>query len=428
MSNYTRRDFIKTTALAGAAVSSFNILGAQSQGTGEKLKVALIGCGGRGTGALRQFTTAAKSLGYRVEIVAVADAFQDKVDEAVKKFELNTKVGHAGFKAYQIAANSNAEFVIMATPPAFRPVHVDACIEGGKNCFIEKPVAVDPVGARKVIATGEKARKKGLTIVAGTQRRYDKKHLEAKSKIENGAIGEILGGSIYWNMGTLWKYKQTEGMSNAEYMARNWLNFTEMSGDHIAEQHVHQLDVANWFIGRPPVSFVGYGGRARRDSGNQFDFFSVDIDWGNDVHIHSQCRQIAGCYNRVGTLFRGANGSVNGTKVKGKDVSFEAIKEKQQPVMIQEHVELIKSVRGQREYLNCAQPVAQATMCAIGGRIAAYTGKLVRWVDLTVRKESEFYNFTLSPHALDFEKGEVALAPEKPAIPGKEQAFTLKNG
>lgn len=427
MHNIERRDFVKTAAIAGAAVSSFNILGAQSAGgiNTSKIKVGLIGCGGRGLGALKNFHDAAKILGIEVEVVAVADAFKDKVRGAVERFELDASKGHYGFDAYHKVANSDAEVVLMATPPNFRPVHFEACVNAGKHCFIEKPVAVDPVGARKVIAVGELAKQKGLTVVAGTQRRHQQNYQEMIAKVEAGAIGEVVGASIFWNMGTLWTVSRKPGMSNAEFLARNWLNFTEMSGDHICEQHVHQLDVTNWVMGRPPKAFIGYGSCARREiaGGNQFDFFSVDMDYGDGISIHSQCRQIAGCYNRVGEGFRGSEGYTNGVKVSGKDVSIAPVSVDHSSGLVQEHVDLIRSARGQGEPLNRARIVADATMCAIGGRIAAYTGKLVRWVDLTVNAKSPFYDLSLSPAALDFEKGDVEMPNEVPVVPGVEKAW-----
>lgn len=427
MNNITRRDFVKAAAITGAAFSSFNILGAQTSSglhTG-KIKVGLIGCGGRGMGALKNFQAAAGLLGIEVEVVAVADAFQDKVSRVVAGFRLDASQGHSGFDAYHKVANSDAEVVLMATPPNFRPVHFEACVNAGKHCFIEKPVAVDPVGARKVIAVGELAKQKGLTVVAGTQRRHQKDYLEMAAKVRAGAIGDVVGGMISWNTGTLWTVSRKLGMSNAEFLARNWLNFTEMSGDHICEQHVHQIDVTNWIMGRPPRAFIGYGGCARREvaGGNQFDFFSVDMDYGDGIHVHSQCRQIAGCYNRVGESFRGAEGYTTGVKVSGKDVSIAPVEVDHSSGMVQEHVDLLRSVRGKGEPLNRARVVADATMCAIGGRIAAYTGKLVRWVDLTENTKSPFYDLKLSPAAIDFEKGEVDMPDELPAVPGEVKAW-----
>ena len=429
MNNITRRDFVKSAAVSTAAVSAFNILGAKTVNGIQmgKAKLGLIGCGGRGTGATKNFMEACEVLGIEVEVVAVGDVFQDRVDGAVEKLKLgNSPKKYTGYKAYQKVANSDAEFVIMATPPNFRPVHLEACVEAGKNCFIEKPVAVDPVGARKVMAIGEVAKKKGLTIVAGTQRRYDKVYLEAKAKLDAGAVGEIVGGIISWNGKIPWISPRKPGQSDAHYITRNWLNFTELSGDHIVEQHIHQMDVANWYMDRPPQTFVGMGGRARRETGNQYDFFSIDLDYGDGIHIHSQCRQLAGAYSRVGETFKGVDGHVVGTKVMGKDVKIAPVKVEHDSGMVQEHIELIKSVRGKGEPLNRAKQVAEATMCVIAGRISAYTGQLVRWVDLTQNTKSPLYSMKLSPAALDFEKGPVVMPPEVVAVPGEKIEFRVK--
>ncbi|CAA6677864.1 MULTISPECIES: Gfo/Idh/MocA family protein [unclassified Lentimonas] len=425
MNNFSRRDFVKAAAVSVAAVSTFNILGAQTvNGIGtQKAKVGLIGCGGRGKGALGQFLQSCKILGIEVEVVAVADVFEDRVDGTIKRFKIDASKGYSGYESYRKVTESDAEFVIMATPPNFRPQHLEACVEAGKHCFIEKPVAVDPVGARKVIALGELAKAKGLTIIAGTQRRYDASYQMTKAKIEAGAIGDIVGGVVSWNGQVPWISSRKPDQSDAHYMTRNWLNFTELSGDHIVEQHVHQLDVANWYVGRTPVSFTGMGGRARRETGNQFDFFSVDVDYGDGVHIHSQCRQIAGCYNRVGESFRGTEGQTIGSKVKGNDVSVADIKLESGVSQIQEHVELIKSARGSGTPLNCAQTVAESTLCAIGGRISAYTGQLVRWVDLVANQKSPYYAMQLAPSPIDFERGTVVMPAEVAAIPGKEIKF-----
>jgi len=431
MQNVTRRDFVKAAAVTGAALPAFNILGAQSAAgiNTSKIKVGLIGCGNRGRGALSNFKQAAEILGIEFEVVAVADSFQDKLQVALEEFGVDASRGHFGFDAYHKVANSDAEVVLMATPPNFRPLHFKACIEAGKHCFVEKPVAVDPVGVRSVIETGELAAKKGLTVVVGTQRRHDKAYLEMISQLKAGAIGEVVGGAIYWNMGTLWTYDRTPEMSNRDFLARNWLNFTEMSGDHIVEQHLHQLDVLNWVMGRPPRAFIGYGSCARREiaGGNQFDFFNIDIDYGEGIQIHSQSRQIHGCYNRIGETFRGTEGYTNGARVFGKEVSIDPVQVDHSSGMVQEHVDLLRSIRGKGEPLNGSKQVADATLMAIAGRISAYTGKLVRWADLTSRTESEFYNLSLAPAAIDFEKGEVEMPEMKPAVPGEFNEWRVRN-
>ena len=299
---------------------------------------------------------------------------------------------------------SGCDYVLMATPPAFRPVHFAAAVEAGKHCFIEKPVAVDPVGARSVIATGEKAAAKGLAVVTGTQRRHTAGYLRNKALIDAGAIGAIRGGVVQWNGTVPWIKRREQGESDASYLARNWLNFTEMSGDHIVEQHVHNLDVAVWFLGRLPVSAVGIGGRARRETGNMFDFFSIDYDFGDDVHIHSQCRQISGTYRRVGEIFTGTHGvCLGGGKLTGKEIEVPEIKLDSDNGMVQEHVDMIRGVMTGKP-LNDAKRIAEVTLVAIMGRVSAYTGEMVRWNDIAENDELAILSTDLHAHGARFRK------------------------
>lgn len=414
----TRRNSLKTTAVAGLATSLAGLAANAAPGT--KVKVALVGCGGRGKGDLSSFLEACKILGLEGEVVALADAFEDAVKGAGNKFGVEQSNCYAGFDSYRKVAKSDAEFVLLVTPPLFRPLHLEAMLKAGKNVFIEKPVAVDAPGCRKVIALGELAKKKGLGISAGMQRRHSAAYLKNKALVEAGAIGEILGGIVSWNGTVPWIYERKSGWSDADYLARNWLNWIEMSGDHITEQHVHNLDIANWFIGRTPVSAVGFGGRARRESGNSFDFFSVDLDYGKNVHIHSQCRQISGCFNRVGEELRGSKGVVyGGGKLKGdSSITVPDPKSDTNNDSVQEMVDMIRGVRAGTP-LNEAQIVAEATATAIMGRIACYTGKMVRWSDLMQNESSEWYNFTHGISAENFESGNVKLPVENIApIPG----------
>ncbi|MFZ9343777.1 MAG: Gfo/Idh/MocA family protein [Opitutales bacterium] len=414
-----RRDFIRNAALAGAALAASN---AYAAGNGPRIKVGLIGCGGRGNGAISDFLEACKVLNLESEVTAVGDAFKSQADAVGDRLKLAPERRFHGFDAYRKVIASGCDYVVMATPPAFRPLHFAAAVEAGKHCFIEKPVAVDPVGARAVIATGEVARTKGLAVVAGTQRRHTASYVKNKMLIDLGAIGPIRGGVVQWNGVVPWIKRRTAGESAADYLARNWLNFTEMSGDHIVEQHVHNLDVAVWYLGRPPVSAVGFGGRARRETGNQFDFFSVDFDFGDDVHIHSQCRQLAGTWGRVGEMFTGADGSCfGGGRIKppaGRKLQEPEVKFDTDNAMVQEHVDLIRSVLTGKP-LNEARQIADSTMVAIMGRISSYTGDMVRWTDLTRDAQSPWYNLALSPAPADFESGKVTLPEEKPTVPGK---------
>ena len=414
-----RRSFLGNTTLAGASLIASSAFAVNTPGTAsKKLKVGLIGCGGRGTGALGDFMEAAKILGLEVEVTAVGDAFKNQAAGAGQKFGVSADRCFDGFDAYQKVIASGCEYVLMATPPSFRPIHLDAAIEAGKHCFIEKPVAVDPVGARAVIATGEKAKAKGLAIVTGTQRRHQENYLRNKALIDAGAIGKIKSGVVQWNDKVPWTKHREENESDANYMARNWLNFTEMSGDHIVEQHVHNLDIAVWFLGRLPVSAIGFGGRARRETGNMFDFFSVDYDFGDDVHIHSQCRQLSGAYARIGEEFVGTEGECyGGGKITGKNVDVPSFKQDSDNGLIQEHIDMIRSVAAGKP-LNDAKRIAEVTTVAIMGRISAYTGQFIRWSDLMTNESSPLYNMACSPSALDFEKGTVKMPTEAPPIPG----------
>jgi myo-inositol 2-dehydrogenase / D-chiro-inositol 1-dehydrogenase len=414
-----RRTFLGNSALAGAALAATPVF-AQTSGAGsKKVKVGLIGCGGRGNGAINDFTAACKILGLEVEVTAVGDFFQDKAVATGKRLGLSEDKCFGGADNYHKVIATDCQYVLNATPPAFRPIQFAAAVEAGKHCFIEKPVAVDPVGARSVIATGEKAAAKGLAVVTGTQRRHQASYLRNKAAIDAGAIGAIKGGVVQWNGTVPWIKPRTAGESNAAYLAKNWLNFNEMSGDHIVEQHIHNLDVAVWFLGRMPVTALGFGGRARRETGNMFDFFSVDYDFGDDVHIHSQCRQLSGTYGRVGEMFIGTEGSCyGGGKLNGKEVAVPEFKMDSDNGQVQEHVDMIRSVMAGKP-LNDAKRIAEVTMVAIAGRISAYTGQLIRLADLMSNDKSPFYNMACAPAAADFEKGEVSLPEEKPPVPGK---------
>jgi predicted dehydrogenase len=404
------------TVLAGKSV----IFAAPAK---RKLKVGLLGCGGRGRGALENCMEAAKFVeGVELEVVAMADWFGGKAEEEGKKYNVPASQCFGGGDGYKKLLDTNVDLVVTAAPPNFRPVHCEAAVKAGKHVFMEKPVAVDPPGARRVIEAGELAKQKGLAVVAGTQRRHQAGYQRGAYQVLNGAIGKIAGGCIWWCGGRLWYKTQDQNESDADYMVRNWVSFTEMSGDHIVEQHVHNIDVANWYIGHPPVTALGFGGRARRKTGNQFDFHSVDLDYGDGLHIHSMCRQINGCDGDVREFFRGTQGETwGGGNVKsetGKQIDVPKFPDRN--AYVQEHVDLLESILKEQP-LNEARNVAESTLTAIMGRIATYTGKVILWRDLMENKESPYYNLTLKPTAEDFEKGPVtAPADDVVSVPGKD--------
>jgi myo-inositol 2-dehydrogenase/D-chiro-inositol 1-dehydrogenase len=415
----SRRNFLKTSAVGMASVlAAKNVMFAA--GAPKKFRVGLIGCGGRGNGALENCMEAAKKINVELEVVGTADWFQDRAERTGKKYNVPADRCFAGGDAYRKLLDTNVEVVLIATSPNFRPVHFEAAVNAGKNVFMEKPVAVDPPGGRRVIAAGEKAKEKGLAVVAGTQRRHEASYLRTKYALDQGAIGEIVGGAVWWCGGALWYQTKKPGESDADYLVRNWVSFSEMSGDHIVEQHVHNLDVANWFIGHPPVTALGFGGRARRKTGDQFDFFSLDLDYGNGCRIHSMCRQINGTDGDVREFFRGTAGETGGGGGLRGAKQVDVPKFPENNPYVQEHIDLLNSII-EGKPLNEARNVAESTLTAIMGRISAYTGKLVRWKDVVENESSPWYNLTMKPTAEDFEKGQVVAPPDDVVpIPGRE--------
>ncbi len=397
-----RRDFLKTTAVSGLSLSTLAAR-AHAAGTRETIRAGVIGCGGRGTGAARDLVTA----GGDVQIVAMGDLFRDRLErsrnalaEAIgERLAVTDDTTFTGFDAYTKVLATDVDLVILATPPGFRPLHLRAAIEAGKHVFTEKPVAVDPVGVRSVIETAELARVRGLALVAGTQRRHDPKYVEAMRRIHDGAIGEITSGQVYWNQGGLWKADRMPGMSDAEWQIRNWLYFTWLSGDHVCEQHIHNIDVANWALGAHPVRANGVGGRQVRVSpeyGHIFDHFAIELEYPNGARIFSMCRQQDGTARYVGERFAGTQGTSDGsTWIRGRR-TWEW--EKQDPEVnpyVQEHADLVASIRN-GEPLNEGVQVAESTLSAIMAREAAYTGLEITWDEIMVS------DLDLTPAALDF--------------------------
>jgi myo-inositol 2-dehydrogenase/D-chiro-inositol 1-dehydrogenase len=356
---------------------------------GPVLKAGVIGCGGRGTGAANNFLSA----GPNLQIVALGDTFQDRIDTCrasiLKQHQQDVPLENCfvGFDAYQKVIDAGVDIIILATPPFFRPDHLAAAIAAKKHVFAEKPVCVDPVGARSVMATGEKAKGSGLCIVTGTQRRHQRDYVANWQQVAQGAMGDIVGGNVYWNGGKLWHRDNNPAWSEMEWMIRDWVNWTWLSGDHIVEQHVHNLDVMNWFTGTHPVKAVGMGSRLRRVTGDQYDNFSIDYTFENGTHVHSMCRQINGCANSVSERLQGTKGSTNcqnsildlaGNEIWKFEYPLDAEGQPARGEMVdpyvQEHIDLVTAIRGNTT-INEAENTAISTMVAIMGRISAYTGK-----------------------------------------------------
>lgn len=395
MSNESsRRDFLTASAIAGGALAAnLSILtNAHAQQNNETIRVGLVGCGGRGSGAIEQCLKADPNL----RLVAVADTFRDRAEGCVNRLRGNAAVRakvdvpaervFIGLEAYNQVI-PQVDLVLLATPPGFRPTHIRAVIAARKHLFTEKPVAVDGPGIRAVLAAYEEANRHNLTVVAGTQRRYQTGYLQSMERIRDGALGTITSARCYWNQGSLWHRARDQNMTDVEWMIRNWLYFTWLSGDHICEQHVHNLDAVNWALGNAhPIKCVGMGGRQVRTQahfGHIFDHFAVEYYYPNNVHVMSMCRQIDGCANNVSEAVTGTRGSwasnVNRQYViTGERPWTFAHRSDNQPYEA-EHVELIRSIRGSRQRINDLRQVAESTLTAIMGRMSAYTGKEVTW-------------------------------------------------
>ncbi|HWB20481.1 MAG TPA: Gfo/Idh/MocA family oxidoreductase, partial [Phycisphaerales bacterium] len=380
----TRRGFVLTTAGMAAGALSASVLGQgkpASQPSKYRLKIGVVGCGGRGTGAAANMLEASED----VEIVALADVFRDRLDGSkqalmgldqaqASRVSVNEKRCFTGFDAYKELMQTDVDVVILATPPHFRPIHLQEAVKNGKHAFIEKPVAVDPVGAVSVMHTAEEAKKKNLSIVAGTQRRHEHSYLTTLKKLADGAIGKITGGHCYWNQGGLWMNERRQEWSDMEWQLRNWLYFTWLSGDHICEQHVHNIDVMNWVMGGHPIRAVGMGGRQVRTSpayGNVFDHFAVEYEYPGNVLVTSMCRQIDGCASRVEEVVEGAKGVC--TMAPGKGViegesPWQFSDENRNPY-VQEQADLVQAIV-EGKGLNEAKRVAESTLTAIMGRMS----------------------------------------------------------
>jgi len=420
--NLSRRDFVQTAMGAGVALGVPTILGTTAKGQGRVFKIGLIGCGGRGQGAAAGALEAAKILGCDVRIVAVADYFKERALRAGKQFNVPPDRCFGGPKSYQDLMETDAQIVLMATAPIFRPLHLEAAVKAGKHAFIEKPVAVDPPGCRRVIAAGEEAEKKGLVVSSGTEMRHDFGYRKThQAVVVEKALGRLYAGRVSFCIASMFSTRPINPKT-ADDLVRTWQSWIALSGDHLVEQHVHNIDIANWFCDRPPVSAVGFGGRGQRVAGDMYDFFSVDYDYGDGVHIHSMCRQINGCWNWTGHDFVYEKGRTNGNDYqKPKQSPIPADLPQAPASHIQEQVDTLYYV-SKGKPVNQARAVAESTATAILGRISAYTGQQVSWKEIMEdpKANPKLYHLTLKPTAEDFDQGTVEIPKENVVpVPGQ---------
>lgn len=377
----SRRKFLQSAALAGsvAAMANPKVYAAGNQ----TIRVGLVGCGGRGSGAAINAMKADPS----VRIVALADLFDESIQrirnglgkQYTEQFTVTDEMCFSGFDGYKKLMASDCDVVLLASPPHYRPDQMEAAVEAGKQIFCEKPVATDPAGVRRVEAACQIADEKGLNVVSGLCWRYDKGMIETVDRVRNGAIGKLVSTQANYLTSPLWIKPRQDGESDMHYQCRNWYYYNWLAGDHIVEQFIHSLDKMMWLHGDvPPVSAVGLGGRQRRSDltqGNVYDHFSVIYTWDDETKTHAYTRQMAGCMNETEDHLYGTDGyaklinhKITGTqpwKFKGDEVQMHQA----------EQNEFFKAIRGERERINNGDYMCKSTMMAILGREACYTGK-----------------------------------------------------
>jgi myo-inositol 2-dehydrogenase / D-chiro-inositol 1-dehydrogenase len=435
----SRREFLKTSGAAvatGALAASLGLARqAHAAANDDTLKIALIGCGGRGTGAVKD---AISAKGSNVKLIAMADAFRDHLDSSLdgltKEFSERIDVPadrqFVGFNAYKDALATDADLVILATPPGFRPIHFDAAVKTGKHIFTEKPLATDAPGVRSILAANEIAKQKKLAVGVGLQRHHQVGYNESLKRYKDGAIGEFVAGRAYWNGTRPWTHRRNDlqtqlkrTLSEMEYQMRNWYYFVWICGDHIVEQHIHNLDVINWFKGDHPIRAFGMGGSqiARTpDDGEIFDHHCVEFEYADGSRMFSQCRHQKNTWSQVsehihgtkGTLHLDGGGNRYTIENPGQDGwryrSRSAAGSDTSPYVI-EHEDLQAAIKSGTTY-NEIDFGAASTMTAILGRLATYSGNPVTW------DEAMKSNVSVMPK-------EFSLEANPPTLPGRDGMY-----
>ena len=424
----SRRQFLKHSSLlaasAAAAASFPSVLHGQAN---QPINAVIIGLGGRGSGAGRDFTEGAKAAGAQAKIVAVADIFPEAAQKGAKTFELPEDKCFSGFDAYQKAlAVPGVNYAILATPPGFRASHFKAAIEAGKHVFMEKPVAVDGPGCQVMYAAGEMAKQKGLKVAAGTQRRHRPSYIETIKRIQDGAIGNIVALRAYWvNGGPIW-HRGDHGATELERQVRNWYHYIWLCGDHVCEQHVHNIDVCNWIMNAHPVKCWGMGARQQLEgqSGEIWDNFSVEFQYANGVRVQGSCGQIKRGWSSISEAAAGCTGVAE--LHDGRNMIKSADGKLWRPTgitedngYVNEHRDLINAILHDTP-LNEAKQVTDSTLSAIMGREAAYSGDEVEW-DTVLNS-----NFTYGPDQLYKDCARMewgAFRTLQPPMPGSHDIF-----
>ena len=389
--NVSRRDFLQRSALLGAAATAANLPLARSvhAAGSDLLRVALVGAGGRGTGAAMNIL----STKANVKLVAVADAFEDRIETALKnlakrvpeRVDVPKQRQFVGLDGYQQAIDCGVDLVLLCSPPGFRPWHFEAAVKAGKHIFMEKPVATDAPGVRRILAANQQARQKKLAVAVGHHLRHETKHQEVVKRIHDGMIGDVKFVRVYFNASGIWNRPRKPEQSEMQYQVSNWYHFTWLSGDHLVEQHVHDIDVGNWIKQAHPIRAQGMGGRQVRFQpgiGEIYDHHAVEFEFADGSRMFSYCRQIPSCWNSFAQHAHGTKGTAN---IQGHGASDLCV-DGQEPLKWKrsgdghqvEMDDLVAALQAGQAY-NEADWAADSTMTAILGRMATYSGKMVEW-------------------------------------------------
>ena len=438
----TRREFVKTSALLTGGAMALPLLSKANffSGADDTIKVALIGCGGRGTGAAMQACLTKQN----VKLVAMADAFRDRIDSCYKsltaddisdwsggtgnikaRIDVPEERKYTGFDAYK-KAMAHADVVILTTPPGFRPIHFEEAVNQGKQIFMEKPVATDPAGIKRVLDAAEIAKQKKLNVVVGLQRHYQNSYRELYAK--KNLIGDITSAQAWWNNDGVWVKPRTYNQTEMEYQMRNWYYFVWLCGDHINEQHIHNIDVINWFKGSHPVKAQGMGGRQVRkgkDHGEIYDHHYVEFQYADGSILNSQCRHIPGTMAKVDELMVGTKGKIFCGEATIKDHSGKVLfsfDNKNEPNPYQtEHDELFAAIaKGEYKFAN-AEYGAHSTMTSILGRMATYSGQVIEWdkaINSGINGMPKSFDWNAMPPTVPDEDGRYPIP-----TPGKTKYF-----
>lgn len=387
----TRRKFIKKSSVlvAGGAIAGQLALGRSAHAFGsDEIKIGLVGCGGRGTGAADQ----AMNTEGATKVVALADAFPDKIQGTLRglkgrhpdKVDVPGERQFAGFDAYKKVLETDCDIVILATPPGFRPLHFEAAVNAGKHVFMEKPVAVDPAGVRRVVAAAQLAKEKNLAVAVGLQRRHERRYRETIKRLQDGAIGDINLTRAYWNGGGVWTRPRQADQTEMEYQMRNWYYFNWLCGDHITEQHIHNLDVINWLKDGYPVKAQGQGGRQVRtgiDNGEIYDHHMIEFTYADGSVMLSQCRHIPNTWNSVSEHAHGSKGTCDIGAARILDNDGNTIYSYGRGGANghqQEHHDLFADIR-KGILPNEGEYGAYSSMTSILGRMVTYSGNEIEW-------------------------------------------------